>query len=547
MQISNPQKNEFSERKKKALLENLRSEFSNPLDVIIGYGEILFEELSNLPIEESSEINEKRKVDLKRILDEATTLQNEVDVAFEIANLTSKKSDLNLSEFIRKLNHTLLTPLNSIIGYVELLWEEGFSKYGMQMNQDLQHIYNAGRLFIGYINKIGEIAKTQIEEGPLIENFKALSKTVDEVVSSIPSLEQQISVQPLREGTVLVVDDNLMELDLLIRRVKFYGYSAVPCDSGSKVLEILQNEHIDLVLLQIIMAGVNGFEVLKQIRQHDLYRYLPVIVISPLKELDAIVRCLEFGADDYLPKPFHSVIFKARINGCIEKKKLIDLQQHYLQNLEIEKEKSERLLLNTLPAAIVNRLKNGEAFIADRIESATISFMDIVDFSPLSEKLSPQELISLLNKVFSMVDALIDKYQVEKIKTIGDSYMAVAGLTIPNPNHAELICELSLDVLNEVQKVNEELGYQLELRIGVHSGPVVAGIIGTKKFSYDLWGRSVNLAGRMESQGAPGKIQVSEITYQMLKEKFDFSPRGEINVRGIGKINTYFLIGRKTA
>lgn len=542
-------RDDFLQREKKALLENLRSEFSTPLDVIIGYGEVLFEELTKLSHKnlEFKEENAKNRDDLKRILDGAKTLQKEVDDAFEMASLSSKKQELDLTEFIKLLHHTLLTPLNSIIGYTELLVEEGFERYGPQMNQDLKRIHDAGQIFIQYIQHIAEVAKTQFEGGDLLNNYKTLSQIIHNVVSSIPSLDQNVIIQESKEGTVLIVDDNSMELDLLVRRVEYYGYSAVPCNHGGKVLEMLEERPYDLVLLQIIMAEVNGFEVLKLIKKNDKFRHLPIIVISPLKELDAVVRCFELGADDYLPKPFHSVIFKARVNNCIEKKKLIDLEREYFRNLQQEKEKSEQLLLNIFPLAIVNRLKNGKEFIADRMENTTILFADIVNFSGLAEKLGPQELITALNKVFSMIDSLIDKYQIEKIKTIGDSYMAAAGVPIPNINHAESIASLALDILKGIEIVNCENAYHLHLRIGINSGPVVAGIIGAKKFNYDLWGATVNLASRMESQGSPDKIQVTEDTYQLLKDKFEFTYRGEVEAKGIGIIKTYFLICRKEA
>lgn len=534
-------------REEKALLENLRSECSNPLDIIIGYGEILFEELSLRSAAglESKEEDEKNKNDIKRIVDGARALQKEVDAAFEIAYLTSGKEEFNLSEFIRTLYHTLLTPVSSIIGYTELLWEEGFSRYGPQMNHDLQGIYESGRLFIQHINNISEVAKTQFEGGNLLENFRALAKIIHNVVASIPPLDPTPIIHAPKKGTVLIVDDNKIELDLLVRRVEFYGYSAISCNHGDKVLEMLQNAQVDLVILQIIMADISGFEVLKQIKMNNGFRHLPILVISPLKELDIVVRCIELGANDYLPKPFNSVIFKARIEECIEKKKLSDLEKELFQNLQVEKEKSELLLLNILPVAIAQRLKNGEGFIADRVETATILFTDIVNFSGFTEKLSPQELIHLLNMVFSTIDGLLDKYGIEKIKTIGDCYMAAAGVPIPTNTHAESMAFFALDILNEMKKVNQELGYDLHLRIGIHSGPIVTGIIGKKKFNYDLWGKSVNLASRMEAQGEPDKIQVSESTYNLLADKFDLTYRGEIEARGICKIKTYFLLGPK--
>lgn len=533
--------NLLTSREKKALLENLRSDFSTPLDVIVGYSEILGEELANSQAMGS----EKSRADIKKVLEGGKTILKHVDEAFDLASLSTKQVDFDLSKFLSNLRHTLLTPLNSIIGYSELLFEEGFADiYGEQLTHDLQKIYEAAKVFIGYINKISVFAKTQFEGGDLLQHFKSLSTVIRQVLTSIPPLEQKFELQPSKQGTVLIVDDNKMELDLLMRRVEYYGYTAIPCDTGNKAIDMLKAGHYDLVLLQIIMAEVNGFEVLKQIKRNEAFRHLPIIVISPLKELDAVVRCFELGADDYLPKPFHSVIFKARVNDCIEKKKLLDRESEYFNKLKLEKEKSEKLLLNILPDAIVERLKKGEEFIADKAD-ASILFADIVNFSGLAERLNAQELIELLNKVFSIIDRLIDKYEVEKIKTVGDNYMAVAGVPTANKQHAEAVAHVALEILDAIEKLNREQNYSLKLRIGINSGSVVAGIIGKKKFIYDLWGKTVNLASRMESQGVGNKIQVTEMTYQLLKNKFNFRKRGTIQVRGVGEIVTYFLTGPK--
>lgn len=537
----------FTERERKALLENLRSELSIPLEVVFGYSEMLTDELARIGARDGSKNQQIKKSgkDLKRIFEESKALQKQVDKIFQLASFANQQTDFDLAEFIRTLRHALLTPLSSIIGYCELLWEEGFSSLGGHVDSDLRKIYKAAKFFIEYIDKISVVAQTQLEGGDLLEHFKKLSAIIHDVVVSIPPLRKKIKIQPPKKGSILIVDDNQMELDLLQRRIEFDGYSATPCDHGSKVIDMLEKGSFDLVLLQIVMSEINGFEVLKLIKKSKAFPHLPIIVISPFKELDAVVRCFELGADDYLQKPFHAVIFKARVSDCIEKKKLIDREQEHFLNLEIEKKKSEALLLSILPAVIAERLKRGEEFIADRIEEASIIFIDIVNSSGLSEQLSPQGLILILDQVFSMIDRLIDRYQIEKIKTMGDSYMAAAGVPIPNKNHAETIANFALKILEGLKKLNKEQGCQLQIRIGIHSGPVVAGIIGAKKFNYDLWGKTVNLASRMESQGVPDKIQVTESTYNMLKKKYDFIPRGEIEVRGIGNFNTYFLVGPK--
>ncbi|MDW8200985.1 MAG: adenylate/guanylate cyclase domain-containing protein [Cyanobacteriota bacterium SKYGB_h_bin112] len=214
--------------------------------------------------------------------------------------------------------------------------------------------------------------------------------------------------------------------------------------------------------------------------------------------------------------------------------------------LRLEKEKYERLLLNILPEPIVNRLKYHNDAIAESFEEVSILFADIVGFTPLSAQMQPIELVGMLNQVFSEFDRLVDQYQLEKIKTIGDAYMVAAGLPIPREDHAEAIAELALAMQAAMQNFYTAAGDPIRIRIGINSGMVVAGVIGTKKFIYDLWGDTVNVANRMESYGEPGKIQVTEATYGRLRDRYHLVQRGCIHIKGKGNMTTYWLQGRIT-
>ena len=209
--------------------------------------------------------------------------------------------------------------------------------------------------------------------------------------------------------------------------------------------------------------------------------------------------------------------------------------------LEEEQKRSENLLLNILPSSIASRLKSGEGVIADQFESVSVLFTDIVGFTKFSQTVGARELVHVLNELFSRFDELSLKHNLEKIKTIGDAYMVVSGIPEPAANHAEKIAAMALDMRGVVMVWSEKLKVDLEIRIGIHSGAVVAGVIGKQKFIYDLWGDTVNTASRMESHGEPGKIQVSEDTYRLLKDKFTLRPRGEIKIKGKGLMQTYFL------
>jgi len=241
-------------------------------------------------------------------------------------------------------------------------------------------------------------------------------------------------------------------------------------------------------------------------------------------------------------------------------------------DLRVEKMRSERLLLNVLPKAIAERLKSSQIYtptnipitrnaeiltsanisklrpnssiVADTFESVTVLFGDIVSFTEFASSVPANELVHMLNEIFSEFDRLVDFYGLEKIKTIGDSYMAVGGLPVPRSDHAEAIASMALDMQQSIDRFIRPDGSPFKLRIGIHTGQAVAGVIGKKKFIYDLWGDTVNIASRMESHGVAGCIQVTEVTYQVLKGKFQFDPQKTIEIKGKGEMTTYFLVGK---
>src|ERR671933_139598 len=346
------------------------------------------------------------------------------------------------------------------------------------------------------------------------------------------------------QGRVLVVDDNEMNRDLLARRVRRQGHMVTVADDGVTALELMRTEPFDLVLLDIMMPKMNGYQVLEHLKADPNLRHIPVIVISALDDINSVVECIELGAEDYLTKPFNAVLLAARISNCLAKKRLRDQEQFYLEQLQAEKERSEHLLLSILPQPIVEQLKQGQHTIADSFADVTVLFADIVDFTKISSHHSPKEVVSLLNQIFSTFDRLAEQHGVEKIKTIGDAYMAVGGLPTPRRDHAVAISQMAIDMLDELARFQTDIGEPITMRIGIHTGPVVAGVIGTNKFIYDLWGDTVNVASRMESYGIAGNIQVSPETYNILRDKYLFKERGVIPIKGKGEMMTYILTGR---
>lgn len=356
-----------------------------------------------------------------------------------------------------------------------------------------------------------------------------------------------------QQAAILVVDDDDPMRTVLTLTLRSLGYhNLAEATDGETALVALREREFDLLLLDIQMPGMDGFTVLQTVKEDPFLHHLPVIVASGMNELESVARCIEMGAEDFLPKPVNAIILRARVTASLERKRLRDLErlrvvelQREKQLLEIEKEKSERLLLNILPRAIADRLKLGERTIAERFTEVTVLFADIVGFTSLANQTEPEELVSLLNDLFSRFDRLAEQHGLEKIKTIGDSYLVVGGLPVPSPDQAEVVAEMALAMLAVTADLNRERGAQLALRIGLNSGPVIAGVIGRRKFTYDLWGTTVNLASRMQSSGPPNHVQISEGTRRLLRDKFHLTERGAVHCKGVGEVRSYLLDGKK--
>lgn len=256
-------------------------------------------------------------------------------------------------------------------------------------------------------------------------------------------------------------------------------------------------------------------------------------------------------ASNALPIPIHvkDTFFVMNLSGTatilyIVMRYFQSQKERVLKALAIEQARSDKLLLNILPESIASRLKAESLSIADSHESVTIMFADLVNFTQTSAGMPPSELMNLLNQVFSRFDQLSDKYGLEKIKTIGDAYMVVGGVPNAMEDHAEAVANMALDMQSALQVVSQKNNKSLKMRIGINSGPVIAGVIGNSKFSYDLWGDTVNVASRMEHYAQPDSIQVTEATYQLLKDKFRFKSLGPIQVKGRGEVGAYVLLGK---
>ena len=363
-----------------------------------------------------------------------------------------------------------------------------------------------------------------------------------------------VTVDPAYQACkILVVDDSRTLRRILIASLKALGLeNVVEAANGLEALDVIRTQPVDLVLLDLEMPELDGLGVLEILKRDDEYKMLPVIVISGADQIEKTIRCIEIGAEDYLPKPYDPILLRARIFSSLEKKRLRDQDKKNLellvkekQLLEIEQMRTDKLMLNILPKPIADRLKRGEKNISGSYPDVTILFSDLVGFTKMSSQISAGELVTLLNDLFTRFDTRAEMLGLEKIKTIGDAYMAVGGLPIPRNDHAQICADMALGMLEDTAEFNRAHNLELAMRIGLNSGPVVAGVIGFTKFSYDLWGNTVNTASRMESTSQIGCVQISPSTFAALGDAFITEDAGEVEAKGLGKIKTHFLVSRR--
>ena len=327
---------------------------------------------------------------------------------------------------------------------------------------------------------------------------------------------------------ILVVEDTPANIQALSSILKGHGYQVSVATNGKQALEVLERIRPDLILLDIMMPEMDGFEACARIKASTAWREIPVIFLTARADTADIVRGFELGAVDYVPKPFNAHELLARVGTHLT-----------IDNLNRE---NQRLLLNVLPAAIAEKLKQQVGIIAERFDDVSVLFSDLVGFTPLSLRMAPTDLVELLNRVFSGFDELADRYGVEKIKTIGDAYMVAGGLIDPDPDHLAKLASMALAMHEHVRALHTEFP-GLSLRIGMHVGSVIAGVIGIRKFIYDVWGDTVNTASRLEHHGTPWRVHVSDVVQQRLQGRFAFEACGRTELKGRGAMDTWFLLG----
>jgi adenylate cyclase len=373
-----------------------------------------------------------------------------------------------------------------------------------------------------------------------------------------------VDTADILKAKVLIVDDQEANVLLLERMLSGAGYVSVASTLDPRaVCELHRKNRYDLILLDLQMPVMDGFEVMERLKEIEKDGYLPVLVVTA--QPDHKLRALRAGAKDFVSKPFDLAEVLTRVHNMLEVRLYAKALEQTVQELEASRELirgkndelkklfdqvvaerkiTERLTLHVPPDSIAKRLQARPDMTADSFADVTVLIADVVGFTKLTPALSPDRLALILDEIFTLFDALADERGLKKIKTLGNSYMAASGVPVPSVDHAARAAHMSLDMIEALDRFNERTASTLQVRIGIDTGRVVAGVIGRRLFLYDVWGDTVNTASRMESLGVPGCIQVTARTYQRLRNRYRFQRRGLVAVKGKGEMVSYFLVGR---
>ncbi len=328
--------------------------------------------------------------------------------------------------------------------------------------------------------------------------------------------------------TILVVDDHEHNRELLCRRLVRHGYRVATAADGHEALQFLEDHSADLVLLDISMPGMDGYQVLDRLKRDAQWREIPVLMVTAIDDTDSVARCIELGADDYLTRPVNARLLEARVNACLNKRRLREQEQNYLRQIRAEQKRADDLLYDLLPHSVVQELKATGTVRPRRFHNVGVLFCDIVGFTAYCDERDPEEVVYRLQALFERFERVVAVHGMEKIKTIGDCFLATAGLMarVENP----VLCCVRCGV--EMIEAARTLDAGWEVRVGIHVGPVVAGLAGKRQYSFDLWGDTLNTAARVEKAAAPGTIAVSGPAWQHIADLCRGESLGHMRLKG---------------
>lgn len=477
---------------------SLRHELRTPLNAIIGYAAMLMEDLDGDDLAPY----------LARIRQAGEQLLGRLDALF----------DGGASPDWHAGSHALRTPLAAVLGYAEMILES--PALDSAAAADVGRIEAAGRALLALIDGLDRTGGAELRP--------------HRPEPAAPAVHQRAGPA----ASLLVVDDNPMNRDILTRRLRRDGHEVAVAEHGRQALAMLRAGAFDLLLLDVVMPEMDGYAVLEHLRADAGLRHLPVLVLSALDDIDAVARCLEMGAVDYLPKPFNPVVLRARVGACLESKRLHDAEVRHLAAVERERRRADALLHVLLPDAIVAELKATDQVTPRRHEDVAVLFADVAGFTAYCDRTAPEDVLANLQDLVERFERLALRHGLQKIKTIGDAFLAVAGAPhpVPQPVLAAVRCGAAM-----VTAARELPGVDWQVRVGIHCGPVVAGVLGARQYGYDVWGDTVNTAARVEQHGVVGGVTLSGAAWARVAGRCSGEPLGLVAAKGKPDLAAYLL------
>ena len=545
---SNPEAD--GERTPQALWAHLRHELGTPLNAIIGYSEMLLGDADDLGLADYVS-------DLNQILSAGQQLLEIINDLLDPNQVASGDVVFNLESLVANLHYKVRIPLNSVIGFSEILLENAAEQGRPDISADLKKIHSAAELFLSRVNEIVDFSKIDAglkAPGPEVSDRSSL---IHRALTSLRELAQdRAAVTGGESGSILVVDDNEINRDLLSRYLERQGHTVRVADNGRQALEMIATGAFGLVLLDIMMPELNGYQVLQHLKNSETWRDLPVIMISALDEIDSAVRCIELGAEDYLRKPFNPVMLRARVQASLEKKRLRDLgvaQQRKLHELNAALELRNRFIRETFGSYLSDEivdaiLEKGGLKIGGEKRRATILMADLRGFTSISERLPAEDVVAMINIYLETMTEIIQKYQGTIDEFIGDGILVIFGAPILRPDDPRraVACAVEMQLaMTSVNERNRQAGYpEVALGIGINTGEVVMGNIGSKKrIKYAVVGRAVNLTAGIESYTVGGQIFISESTLDECGDICRLDTAMKVMPKGVKKALTIHEVG----
>ncbi|MGB7242852.1 MAG: adenylate/guanylate cyclase domain-containing protein [Sulfitobacter sp.] len=507
---------------KLALLTRIIQRLAGPAETILGFQTLI---VSSLQRDGKTEVLD----DARTVLKAAQSLEK------MITNLLSADGQTTVAQSDdATLRHDLRTPINAILGYSELILEEAAVQLDPATEADIGIVVKECGRVLDQLDRLVEFVHGDIDALDVDQSDTDIAAALAHTLSHTPVSSGSLG------GRILIIDDIAANCELMRRNLENRGHFATIARSAREALDLLQSHDFEVALVDILMPDMNGIDLLARLKESPRWQNMAVVMVTGLKDIKVVVKCISAGAEDFLQKPVDPVLLFARVESCLEQVRWKARERKYLAQIEFEKSRADNLLSSMLPEMVINRLAAGEKIIADRYDNATIIFADIVDFTPLVARTDPVKLVGLLHDLFSAFDSLANQFGIEKIKTVGDAYMAVAGIPEPRHDHADRALEFARGL---IKTMSEDFGADipLEIRVGLNSGPVIAGLIGQNRFVYDVWGETVNLASRLESSGDRGRIQTSQATLMALTNRPPNVTAKSAMIKGVGRMDTFLL------